>query len=36
MEAELKAMEINHTWSIVPLPKGKNAVGVDIQNERQS
>ena len=27
MEVELKAMEANHTWSIVPVPTGKNTVG---------
>lgn len=27
MEAELKAMEVNKTWSIVPLPPDKNIVG---------
>ena len=27
MEVELKAMEANHTWIIVPLPTGKNTVG---------
>lgn len=27
MRVELKAMESNQTWSIVPLPSGKNKVG---------
>ncbi|KAL4027854.1 hypothetical protein IC575_011044 [Cucumis melo] len=27
MKAELEAMETNQTWSIVPLPKGKNSIG---------
>ena len=27
METELEVMETNRTWSIVPLPKGKNLVG---------
>lgn len=27
MKLELDAMELNHTWSIVPLTRGKHAVG---------
>ncbi|KAI3729444.1 hypothetical protein L6452_18102 [Arctium lappa] len=27
MEEELKAMELNKTWTVVPLPEGKNSVG---------
>lgn len=27
MKLELKVMELNHTWSIVPLPPGKQSVG---------
>lgn len=27
MQDELKALKDNHTWSIVPLPKGKQAIG---------
>ena len=27
MQEELDAMESNHTWNIVPLPKGKHSVG---------
>lgn len=27
MEKELKALEANNTWELVPLPKGKRAIG---------
>lgn len=27
MDAELKAMELNNTWTIVPLPKGQHTIG---------
>ncbi|OIS97694.1 hypothetical protein A4A49_62376, partial [Nicotiana attenuata] len=27
MKSEIKALEDNHTWTLVPLPKGKKAIG---------
>ncbi|OIT30791.1 hypothetical protein A4A49_63957, partial [Nicotiana attenuata] len=27
MKAEIQALEDNHTWSIMPLPPGKKAIG---------
>ena len=27
MKAELDAMELNRTWSVVSLPKGKHSIG---------
>lgn len=27
MYSELKAMEVNHTWYVVPLPSGQHSIG---------